>query len=565
MADQTPQVPGQAQYNPYAPQIAQYQRNQMMANALRQQSLEAVQVPSGRMSWTQGLAKVLQGYMSGKYQSEADQGLQGINQGQGQNIAKALRDQGMSDGDIGAYMSGAPNGVAEKIKANTNISMMPQVMAAMNGQPQALASPVDQSPLLQPNQPLPDQSAQPPQGQPAAQTGQQPASVAQPANPSPLGALDPHAAGPMIMGGDWQGLGKAIGEANAPDKLTHFNRDGSQAVFDPNTRQYVYNSASADAINNTAVNKQILESNYKPGSLPLGNGQEYKTSELNANLFRGIDQKWWPQLEAVANPMERIAMANTLRAGAVGQNARYTSADPNKNLAPLSVPTQSPGPQGAISANPVAQAAATAENSGNIGRGADYLKDVSTRAAGSQQRQYALGEIVNLSNDPKNNFGPGSPKRDEFLSKVNTFLPFNLVSNDGRVGQEQIKKLSAFLSAGKLGGGTDAQLSNLQSMFPNGEITNEGIRKLVPLLQAQEVSTLAEQKAATNWAEKNGQAGLDKFRTQWEQVADPKTIVLGQHLLPLADSNPQEFSRQMQLLPLQQRQRLSKLHDLGAF
>lgn len=202
-------------------------------------------------------------------------------------------------------------------------------------------------------------------------------------------------------------------------------------------------------------------------------------------------------------------------------------------------------------------------------QGSQLYGQITGENTNNAQHRQILNEMYQLAQTGK--FGPGSAG----MARVKA-----LASNAGidlsgaQTDQDVMKKLTSNMvmsQLGQNGTGTDKQTGVLQSMFPNGEITNEAIKKVVPMLVSQIDAREARGKVAGNFLNGGGQMSqLQDHLSKFNAAADPGTISLG-HQLAEASKNGtvgQVITKLKQSRPKDWQgvlNRVQQLDQMGAF
>lgn len=176
----------------------------------------------------------------------------------------------------------------------------------------------------------------------------------------------------------------------------------------------------------------------------------------------------------------------------------------------------------------VAQDAALGQvNVANQGMGQD-LQAANTAAntmlaqAGqpSQQRQAALGEMLDLTNQ----FSPGKGGQTiAGLRNIGQRFGFDLGS-DQLSAQETFNKLAAQLSMaqGATGSGSDQWLNQAMAANPHGDLSKQGLQRIIPLLQGSEDALQATSQAFLAAKAQNPSVNYFQWRQQNAGALDPR-------------------------------------------
>lgn len=204
-------------------------------------------------------------------------------------------------------------------------------------------------------------------------------------------------------------------------------------------------------------------------------------------------------------------------------------------------------------------------------QGIQTFQRASSEAANVPQFRQALNEMWSLASSGK--FGPGTPQ----IARVKALLSNAGVDMSGaQTDQDVMKKMASFISSSQLGGGTttgtDAQLNNLLAGLPHGDMPNDAMKKVIPLLVSQLDVKEARATVARNYmqAHPNDASGMAAHMTQFNQMADPGTVSLGKQMAAAtANGTARQLAGKLQqqygkAWP-QMLQRVQALHQLGAF
>jgi hypothetical protein len=202
-------------------------------------------------------------------------------------------------------------------------------------------------------------------------------------------------------------------------------------------------------------------------------------------------------------------------------------------------------------------------------QGNQLYSKINAEQTNNAQHRAVLNEMWQLAHEGK--FGPGTST----MARIKA-----LASNAGidmtgaQSDQDVMKKLSSNMVMSQLGQGgtgTDSQLATLQSAFPNGEMTNTAMQKVIPMLVSQIDAREARSKAANTYLQSGGQlSGLSGFLNKFNANADPGTISLGrrmaeasrngtvqQEVQNLQRSRPNDWQKLLQ--------KVQQLDQMGAF
>jgi hypothetical protein len=202
----------------------------------------------------------------------------------------------------------------------------------------------------------------------------------------------------------------------------------------------------------------------------------------------------------------------------------------------------------------------------DIKNGMSSLQGSRTEAQGVGVYRELLDAAKDLASG-KNKFGPGTADIARLKAMASNV---GIDMSGAQTAQDVMAKISNQIATSQLGvsgTGSDRQLESLLHANPNGEMTNDAIMKVVPMLQAQ--LDLKENRAAflQKIQDSTGHAGnIPSALTTYNKLASPQTVTLGKQLAEAsAAGNAKKFfegltPQQRALLPS-----VKKLDSLGAF
>lgn len=202
-------------------------------------------------------------------------------------------------------------------------------------------------------------------------------------------------------------------------------------------------------------------------------------------------------------------------------------------------------------------------------QGNQLYSKINAEQTNNAQHRAVLNEMWQLAHDGKFGPGTGTMARIKALAS-NAGIDMTGAQSD----QDVMKKLSSNMVMSQLGQGgtgTDSQLATLQSAFPNGEMTNAAMQKVIPMLVSQIDAREARSKAANAYLQGGGQlSGLSGFLNKFNANADPGTVSLGrrmaeasrngtvqQEVQNLQRSRPNDWQKLLQ--------KVQQLDQMGAF
>ena len=202
--------------------------------------------------------------------------------------------------------------------------------------------------------------------------------------------------------------------------------------------------------------------------------------------------------------------------------------------------------------------------------GGKYFSGLQESAADAPNRVYALQQMLPLVNG-KTEFGPGTGAAEKVAGIINGIAKgagFNASFNNSNVTNiNEFNKFAAQYgarAAQDLGlGGSDARIAMTVAATPNGHMTNDALRRVIPVMIGLENAKQGMANAGAVYAQArhgaNAQAG---FLTQWRQAYDP--TIYQMMAMPASDAAAAYLR-----LPPPQRAALAKksqaLAAMGAF
>jgi hypothetical protein len=500
----------------YAQQAMLAQRQQAIAQALTQEGMAPIDYdPKGRISWTQGLAKMLQSYAGAKIANQAI------------NTQAGLQTQGMQS--MGqAYGMGAPNPTPQG-----------QALAAgLNGQgaAQGGGQPAPQQP-----QPTPGGQATPlnPYGAPpmlAMMAGQDPgvmeayktylsnqSSTPEMKNNAAFG-ITPEQAKAMA-------LSKATGDgfhAFAPGEswTNTFTGQGGYAPKLPDNAQPNAPFTPGSPIPSVGVvpgAQGVVQGNAQSGALGTTAGTVHTVTNPDGSTSMGTGGNLGltvpPQVQA-ARDSDAMAILRQERAKPGNSPADNAALDREIQRA---------------SGRPGVVTGPNASFQPMVGQGGKLLSDAQTAQTNNQSTYSYLDEMKQLSAGGAA-FGPGTANIAKWRALANNYVP-GIDLTGAETNQDVMHKLASTL-AGSQSPRSDADLANWQARYPSGELTNAAIAQLIPILQKQ--ANVVDARA--NVMTRASAAGLDKLpelANKFNQIASPALVSDGRTLAQASKAGPQ--------------------------
>ena len=197
-------------------------------------------------------------------------------------------------------------------------------------------------------------------------------------------------------------------------------------------------------------------------------------------------------------------------------------------------------------------------------QGDGLLKSAQGDAVNNQQAYQYFDEINNMLKGG-GKFGPMQAD----IARWKAMVP-GVDLSGAQTNQDVIRKIAANL-AGARGTRSDAELQNWQHAYPNGEMTNQAIAQVIPMLR----QTLAVSDARANVLTRASGAGLDKLpqiANSFNQIASPSLVSDGRDAAAASRAGPQAVQqwlgqfRNAHPNDWQQRlQTIQQLDHMGAF
>jgi hypothetical protein len=540
-----------------APDIAvqqqQLAREQALADALRRQSLEPADAGGGRVSWTQGLAKLAQAYTARTNQKDIDAKQIDVARQQ----AAALRGMfGAGGGPAAGNPAAAPAASADPSTA----------VVAPGGQPgfgQDMANALKEY-----------GGVAPPPASPQPQTA---AGTPPGAAPSPGGGSG--SVGPWSLSGNPdqdmasymmnpEEYGKAVIGAQAP---TDYVKSLRQAGIDPN-------SPLGRQLQQANIAKQnyVAPINGRPGSTLRDPYDPSKVVGFDAPNIEGSV----PTYGADGMPSGYKQLPGATQAIAAAAGAKTAGSNANEPIAGFDAagnPTYSNkldaahGGAGSPGGFKPGQTPGQEQFLSQLGTdSAKFFTDLQTRAQTANQQIYALKQVVDLANGPTQ-FGPGSEasvKAAGLLNGVGQAFGYQPSFNDKNVTNQQVMgKFAAQVAssaASSMGlNGSDARFNVAQQANPSGHMTNNALKDVVPYVMGLAQASSDAGRVGAAFARANpGPNAQGDFQTMWNKAYEPR-------LYTWRAQGPQAMAAGVKALPPAEAahvlQQYRQLKQMGAF
>ena len=514
-------------------QQAQIDRQRAIAQALSQQAMEPIDAGRGAVSWSQGVAKMVQALAGGLSQRAADTRQQAWNHSYRQSMGMEAPPfpTAMPSGD--ALMSGA-----QAPYANTPPAPMPSGAALMNGA-QAPQTP-DMGAITAPA-PQPQQGpAQVPQVSPAAARMASALSAQQGPQQAPqgpqgmqgLGGLSMPGGNPIAdmvgMNADMPGYLKDLRAANAPT-------DPVKLVTQAQALYQAGNNQAGDLLMAEARKAGYIEPlQVRQGSTVLAPGTN-QPMFYNPSLDKGFLPSWNANgavTGATVAPGVLPGTAQLAQAEASGKTIGTNAYEPQAGFDAQGNPVfgskldaaRGGGPN--FLPGPKLGASAAADVIGT--KSAQTFQNISEAAADVPNRINALNEMQRIAADPKTVLGPGSASMARFNGLMGTFaqsagIPFspNIANNSAEFNKWAAQY--AARSAAELGlSGSDKRIDLAIHASPNGEMPRGALAQVIPSFIGIENAKAGRAAAAAQWQQNNGPMDAQNFTLAWNHNFDPR-------------------------------------------
>jgi|GEM_PF-3581606 len=595
----------------------QAQRQQQLADTLRQQSLQPIHVDSGNISWSQGLAQLAQGIaanhinrraMAGQYQAAtqaANAQMQAATpRGQVANLPYDPNNNPYSGNGqhrtliqkLGDFVGGGPP--VGRVGAAQPANAAPYQSVPNQAPPMATAPVQGGGIPASNNAPLPvNQGAGPTPtvGQPApSQMGV----VSSPA-PPPSGAV--MGTGAMSLTGDPQRdislsrlypqeFGKAVVGNATP---TDIAKQLTQAGIDPNSdqgRQYMIEAARKAALTPIGDDRRgylydpytgalkgyhaMLDAGQHPTADAYGNvngvqtlpGFAQSTEEIAGAGARGKAQG---DLTDVVDPVTgRHSAVPT--SGLLGGNGGGGGPGSLQKTYGTPAATNAAPVNNVTGLSPAEIAAGTARGTASAARFDGYTQ----AAQGSQERQTQLGNIIRLTGS--NSFGPGSEGMANVAGYINTALRGTLghdaIDPKGANATAEFTKYATQLAASQSAamglGGTDSKFAAIMAAVPNPHLQNGAAREMARYFLDNEAAIQAKANASTTFAKQRGSENSDQFEQSWRNSYD-RSNPIDTRILSAVHQGAPVFQALVKALPPNEAnyaiERYKNLRRMGAF
>ena len=536
------------------------QRQQDLADALRQRSLTPIQVQSGSSSWTQGLAQLAQavaanhlnraakaatysGTINAANASARALGAPGdvydtsqnpySTSEHGRNLIQRLGDFVSGGPPVNRQMPPAPAGQGGLPNASATPPMaapMPPAVAAQSGiMPTPNNAPVNQG-----------AGPTPTVGQPApSQTGDA-------SSPASASSGNSQPVNPLALTGDWQSnymlanrdpgeYNKALVAKAAPNALENTIAHAQAAfargdintgvalmqsvqkqnymeptnvreggmVLDPITHQPIFQSGKSTP--GTVINY----ADGKPASMSVIAGAPDALKATTGAEAQGRAQGELVEVTDGAGNRFQVPKAGLLHGGGNAQQGGPGALDARFGGGGGS---GTPGNMSAI--GPGAAAANTTYGKAS----GEAFASIQNSARDAPQRINALREIGHLSATGTAT-GPAAAKLQE-LGEA-TGLNF-LVDPNGQVIAKDMARYGAQMASEVGLNGSDARLGAVMHASPNMKMTPQALNTVLPTFIGLEMAKGARGQAGAAWAASHGAQDNANFETAWRQNYDPR-------------------------------------------
>lgn len=537
-----------------APDLAvaqeQLARKQQLIDALKSQGLQPIDGGRGGISWTQGLAKLLGTYAATRMQKANDAQSVALNRQYADRMGSlfgmqprfASADPSQPAPQAAPMAAPAPDASQQSA---FNQAFSPDAMSAIQGgqtpppvqpasaPPQAAPSP---QPPMAAGQPMPaQQSAQPGYAMSLSGNPQQDMmdyfmnpgaySEAMIKNHSPVApAQMMQQAQAALARGDTASASAILGQMNKDQYIAPINVRQGGAVLDPITRKPIFENPQLPP--GASV---TWDANGRPTQVSMVPGAETAIAGAAGAKTAG-ENRYEPiaGYDAAGNPV----FGNKLDAA----NGGSSNFRPN---APLGAP-------------------AAADVQGKAS--AEIYQRINDNAAGAPDRIFALHQIDNLASNPNIVLGPGSDAVNKFTGVLGTLgqkvgiTPPQSVTNAGEFNKWTAQYGAR--TAESLGlSGSDARFNVAVHASPNGQMTPQAIKSVLPTFIGWEVAAKDRGAMAQNFQQRYGLQSANQFQTHWAQNYDPRIYTW------MAQGGVPEVRRQVSRLPATERANLLRKYD----
>lgn len=589
----------------YAIQAEALQRQQALADAMRQQSLAPIEVNKGAISWTQGAAKLAQAIAANRLQNRAnanawDLAAQSANQMRSLFNSPNAPPLPQIDTSQNPYRSGGGSGLGGALRSFFGLG--PSAGSATTGNAPQTAVPVQQpapqaptppvqvasngpTPTFPAPDPTPTPAPDPSQDISGAMAGlgaqaqaygvpgtsqQQPPQPALPSDAAQAPAAPvPQQAGPLSLTGS-PGQDYALYHMDPQAYLTgvvnsHVPGDFAKllinAGIDPNS-----------ALGKQMMQAQIAKQNYvasesgRPGATirdPFTKqiiGVDPQNIEAtNPEIVNGQFTGRYLPAPGAAQAVGAVAAAKSVGQAAGDLVDVFNPATGQMDKVPKSTVLG-----GGFSATPPPGFNKASDVAGQ--NSAQGFQAISDGAADVPNRIYALKQMQGIVSGPDAVLGPGSQAAAHLKGVLGTIGQSVGMQAPPSVDnyQEFSKWASQYSarSAQELGlSGSDARVNLAIHATPNGEMTKGALQMIIPQMIGIENAKQGYAQAANAWQQQRGPQTLQQFRTAWNQVYDPRVYTM-------MAQGPQAFSAAVAKMPKPQaaqlRQHYLALQQIGA-
>jgi hypothetical protein len=492
------------------------QRQQALAQALQQQSLQDSGTARGRTSWTQGAAKLAEALAAKSiYKKTQDQQVD-LSTKQGQIIGRMFGIGGQSPTDNVSNVPGDDNRGAYGSGGVEDNGNLPQATPPQSGPPaQPRPSPQPTAPQSYPmslsGDPVKDYSDY--TMNPEEFTKQLIASHA----PVDMAKMVAQAQQAMARG-DIATAQALLGSINKQNYISPINVRQGGIALDPVTHEVIFQSAQAPT--GSAVDYQ--------GGQPVGMHTIAGSDNALRNSKAGDLVDVW---DSASHQMIKVPASTVLNAGAPGGGQPGGSSQPYAAGPPTGFTP---------AANELGQQSAKA------------FHDVAEAGSDAQNRIYGLNQMSGII-DQGLKTGPGSARLTNFLGHWNTIAPqFAQINPAGISSRQELDKWGAQVSsryASELGlSGSDKRVELSIHATPNGEMTPQALRQIIPQMIGFENAKIGRAQAASVYSQQHPE-GFSQFSALWNKTYNPQIYT---HM----SQGPQAFGAWAKSLPADQRAKI---------
>lgn len=510
-------------------QQAQIQRQQALAQQLREMSMQDSPSNGGAVSWTQGLARVAQALRASKLQKSADARQTDLGRQQGAVLRSMF---GMGSPATGASAADAPASDPPAPGGNTPSYANPLAAGVASAASQPIApggSPsfgTDMGNTLSSLTPEDGSAPPPPPSQtPASSPAPAPAAVSSSSaagnSPGPWSLTGSPAQDFSMYAMNPDEYGKAVIAAHAPVDMAKTMQQAraaldrgdmatAQALL-ANVEKQNYIAPVSVRAGGVALDPHTGKPMFQAVQAPEGSNVNYGPDGKAASIT---------PIQGAGQAIQAAAAAKSFGSKAGELVQVYNPGTGQMEWRPQQAVLQG-GAGGGIAAGAPLGAQAAANVTGT--NSANEFKTISDGAADVPNRKYALSQMAAIVADPKSVLGPGSEAWNHTIGKLATLTGTDAPATSKYDEFSKWANQYSARSAQELGlSGSDARVQIAIHATPNGEMTKPALAAIIPQMVGLENAKQGQANAAVAWQRTHGAADVQAFRTQWNQVYDPR-------------------------------------------